>query len=95
VIERTTAGSFAPRLEVAQQPLERLLIGVVVLPVRKIANVPRPPDVGGPRPVGLHHGLVQPDGKQDGVVGGLFVKGRLDLLSIQMSRGLTGQVNPA
>jgi len=60
-------GSFARRctlrLEVAQQSLKRLLIGVVIFPVRKITNVPCPPDVGGP--AGLCNSAPRKNGLQN------------------------------
>ena len=74
------SGRLAFRFQVLEQSVECFLIGVVVFPAAKVANVPCPPNVGGPGPICLHHGIVNPDGKQNGVVRCLFVKSRLDFL---------------
>ena len=53
------------RLEVAKEPLERTLVGVMVFPVFKVANMSAPSDLFGPIGLRGQDGFVQPDGKQD------------------------------
>jgi hypothetical protein len=55
------------RLQVAQDPIERRLVGVVVFPSAEVANMGADRAAFRPRLGGLHHRLVDPDGKQHGL----------------------------
>src|SRR5512132_3553034 len=56
------------RLQVAQDTVERLLVGVVVLPSLEVADVPLVAELHRPRLSGLHNLLVDADGKQHDLV---------------------------
>ena len=53
----------ALRFEVAQQAVERFLVGVVVFPGAEVADVARAAEAGGPGLIGFHHGVIQADGE--------------------------------
>ena len=52
------------RLQVAQQPHERLLERIVVLPVAEVADVAGTADIGGPCCVCVHYRVVNPNRKK-------------------------------
>jgi hypothetical protein len=47
----------------AASSVERLLVGVIVLPSLEVADVAFSPNVTGPSGMALHHGVVQANGK--------------------------------
>jgi protein-S-isoprenylcysteine O-methyltransferase Ste14 len=51
------------RLQVAEQPVERLLVRVAVFPAREVSDVSGAPHVGGPVRLYPHHGIIQPHGE--------------------------------
>src|SRR5262249_11384517 len=66
LIEAATEPLFRAfsRRQVPQQPAEGLLVGVVVLPVREIADVSRAPQVRSPGLRCIHHGVINADWEQ-------------------------------
>src|SRR5882724_9038611 len=63
---RAAQRSALLRLQIPQQPIKCLLIQIMVLPITKIPNVPRPPYVRRPGLIRIHHCIIQPDRKQNG-----------------------------
>ena len=67
-------------LQIAEQAFKRLLIGIVVFPAAKIADVPRPMNISIPARVTLHNGLVNSDREEYGsLLSRLLRKGRFNL----------------
>lgn len=61
------AGYIRPRYrQIAYDSLEAPLVGVVILPLPEVADVARP-QLGSPRLLGFHHGVVQADRKEHGL----------------------------
>ena len=54
------------RPKVAEQAVEGPLVGVMVLPPAKVADVARPPDIGWPAIINLHNGIVETDREENG-----------------------------
>src|SRR5262249_36624998 len=52
-------------VQITQQASERLLVGVVVLPLAEVPDMARAANAGCPCLGGLHHGIVELDGEQD------------------------------
>jgi len=63
--------SAAEAIRIAQQTLKRLLIRIVVVPAREVSHMTLATNVGDPRLAGLHHRLVQANGKKYGLALGL------------------------
>src|SRR5689334_9078770 len=60
----TSLGSALPDPQVAQQPLERLLVAVVLLPAPEVADVAVVPQLARPRLARAEHRVVEPDREQ-------------------------------
>jgi hypothetical protein len=54
-------------LQVVQDAAERLLVGIMFFPSAEVADVPLVAELRRPRLVGLHHLLIDADGKQHGL----------------------------
>jgi hypothetical protein len=61
-------GSPGHLFQVAQHPVERLLVGIVVLPAAEVADVSLVTELHCPWLGGLNYGVVDPDGKQHELV---------------------------
>ncbi len=48
-------------LQIVHQAVERLLVGIVIFPVAEIADVAGATNIGCPRNVGVHYGIVEHD----------------------------------
>src|SRR5689334_9692836 len=60
-------------LQIAQHPLQRLRVGVVVLPAAEVADVAVVAQLAGPCLGRLHHGVVEADWEQDQLLAGALL----------------------
>ena len=75
------------KLQIAQQPLEALLVCVVVLPASEVADVAAALDVRRPAGCAVHDGIVQADWEEHRFLAlPLLLEGGLDLLLYPVAR---------